>query len=26
VIKETYAPATSHRYPHMDDDHEVGAL
>jgi 1-pyrroline-5-carboxylate dehydrogenase len=26
VIKETYAPATSHRYPHMDDDHERGAL
>jgi 1-pyrroline-5-carboxylate dehydrogenase len=26
VIKETYAPATSHRYPYMDDDHERGAL
>ena len=26
VIKETYAPATDHRYPFMEDDHERGAL
>ncbi len=26
VIKETYVPPTSHRYPFMEDDHERGAL
>ena len=26
VIKETYAPATDHRYPFMEDDHERGAI
>jgi 1-pyrroline-5-carboxylate dehydrogenase len=26
VIKETYAPATDHRYPFMEDDHEQGAI
>jgi 1-pyrroline-5-carboxylate dehydrogenase len=26
VIKETYAPPTSHGYPFMEDDHEPGAI